>query len=212
MFEPYPHALDLPPANLAHELRQAIEHNTLRLIYQPVVQIHNGQPFAFTTLLRWEHPKWGILLPDVVLTLARMCGMSRHIDYWVMQQVVKQAAAWQLYGSTPLISVHLTPETLHDDNILRELDLLFAAHSVSGSQFLIEVSAPLLPTDPNTLETIAAIMAGFQQLLCGVALDQVSGTTPLAILRQLPLDALLLDRACVSNLHDDLNAAAVIQP
>jgi len=211
MFEPYPRALDLPPANLAHELRQAIEHDAFRLTYQPVVQIHSGQPFAFTTLLRWEHPKWGILMPDLVLKLAQMCGMSRHVDRWVMQQVVKQATGWPLYGSTPLISFHLTPETLYDDDIIRELDLLFATHGVSGSQFLIEVSAPLLPTDPDTLATIAAVLAGIQQLLCGVALDQVSGTTPLATLQQLPLDALLLDRTCVSNLHNDLNAAAVIQ-
>ncbi len=210
MPETLPRTIDFRSDNLAAELHQALEQHAFRLVYQPIVHIHSGQVFAYTALLRWEHAKWGMLMPDVILALASLCGMSRRVDRWVMREVVQQASQWQLAGVTPLLAFHVSPASLQDDDIVRELDMLFATHSVPSSQFLIEISAPLLPTD-DELDNVATVLTGIQSLLCGVALDRVNGSTALATLRRLPMDVLLLDRTCVNDLHANLNAAPVIQ-
>ena len=96
--------------SLGRDLRQAIENNEMRVYYQPRVDMCSNKIIGAEALIRWEHPKWGLISPQEFLTLAEENGLITYIDEWVLKEVCNQIKKWkkdQQY--TVPISINITP-------------------------------------------------------------------------------------------------------
>jgi diguanylate cyclase (GGDEF)-like protein/PAS domain S-box-containing protein len=93
---------------LADELRQALEHETLQLYYQPQVELSSGRIIAMEALVRWNHPTRGLMLPEVFLPIAEKCGLMRFLGRWVLAGACRQLRLWRDAGAdVPLIAVNV---------------------------------------------------------------------------------------------------------
>ncbi len=91
---------------LETEMRQALDRKQFELHYQPIVSLETNRLTGFEALLRWQHPKRGLLTPTDFLSVAEESGLITPIDYWVLRQACTQMAEWQQkYPTNPLLTI-----------------------------------------------------------------------------------------------------------
>ncbi len=195
------------------DLRRAIEEGELLMYYQPQIDLRTGQCIGAEALLRWQHPKKGLLLPGGFVPLALDSGLTAAIDSFVVQEVCRQIGTWQNQGYVPRrISINMSATTLLAPNFAQDLGKLARAQSVDLSQLEIEVLEstmfPRINAAFNTIEDLRSL---------GVKLaidDFGTGYSSLAMLKDMPVDRIKLDRRFIKDLprntKDDRIVAALV--
>ena len=199
-----------------NELRMAIERRELRLHYQPIVSVADGGLVGVEALVRWEHPLRGLLSPAEFLPLAERTGLIVPLGQWVFEEALTQAAAWNALpgGGLPLrISVNVSGHQLARPELVDEIKELLEETGVEPSRLAVEVTETALMAE---LKTPVDQLRRLQELGVRIMLDDFgTGFSSLTYLRQLPLDAIKLDRSFVSQLDhsaaDRQIVGAVIQ-
>ncbi|NJK78698.1 MAG: EAL domain-containing protein [Chloroflexaceae bacterium] len=193
----------------ALELKQALARDQLVLFYQPIRHLFTRHIIAWEVLVRWEHPDWGMILPDALLPLAEESGLLRELDTWVLQNAFQQVAVWMQAGHAPPISLHLSEASLFADDLVVQVDTLLNEMGIPGPQVLFEIDWHMLAAvDPDKA---AQRLSELQGLLAMVALDRLDGSVPLALLQQLPYDIVKIDRSCTAVVGQDYQTTDVIQ-
>jgi diguanylate cyclase (GGDEF)-like protein len=136
---------------LVTELRQAISGNELRLHYQPKVECRSGQVVGVEALVRWQHPRHGLMPPDRFIPIAEETGLIGPLTRWVLDAAIGQARAWLDSGFTkPMrIAVNLSPYDLQDPRLPAHVCGLLERHSVASDLLSLEITESALVADPN---------------------------------------------------------------
>jgi EAL domain-containing protein (putative c-di-GMP-specific phosphodiesterase class I) len=198
------------------ELREALEHDQLRVFYQPIVSVQQGSAIGAEALLRWQHPEHGLLSPAEFIPLAEDTGLIVPFGRWVLEQALEHLALWHATArrEIPLrVSVNVSARQLNDDHLVGVIGELLAQHSVDPSQLILEITESVLLHDT---EDRLAVLQQLQALGLRLALDDFgTGYSSLSYLRRFPFDLLKLDRTFVSGLDQSATdrqlAAAVIE-
>ena len=200
-FHPDMRALAESQSRLHNELRRALVRGQLRAVYQPIVDLRDGQVRAVEALLRWRHPDLGDVPADVAVAAAERIGMAWDLTCWMATEAATAVCGWNAANSAhpPLrLAVNFTPLLLDDPNRIPE----FAAHvTEAGLPFcLLDVelteTAFADPT-PDVLASIAELRRRGGRL----AMDDFgTGYSSLIALANLPLDVLKIDQSFVSPL------------
>lgn len=189
---------------LEADLRRALVGDELRLFVQPRFEIAKQRFTAFEALVRWQHPKHGLLKPVDFLGVAQKAGLLPQLDAWVLQQVVEQLGLWGEAGQLERLSCNVSAASFQSGAFLQELEANLSAHPGSAERLELEITENLLMQD---LEGTAAQLRDLKRRFPAlrVAIDDFgSGYSSLAYLRQLPVDTLKIDRAFVKDLdHGD---------
>jgi diguanylate cyclase (GGDEF)-like protein/PAS domain S-box-containing protein len=168
-------------------LRCALERSQMRVFYQPVVSIRDPHVIGVEALVRWQHPEWGLLSPAEFIPLAEETGLIVPIGLWVLQQALRDRAKWQaaLPGNPQLrLAVNLSARQLSDPNLLDDVAAAMAAVGVDPGSLILEITESVIMRDLDSL-----------------AIDDFgTGYSSLAYLKDLPVDAVKIDRAFVSRL------------
>ena len=198
------------------ELSRAIEHDELRLFFQPIVSVADGGLVGAEALVRWEHPERGLLAPAQFLPLAEESGLIVPLGLWVLREACTQAARWQAHrpdGLALRIAVNVSAHQLAAGDLdLLVTDALTGAH-LDPSRLVLEITESVFVQDSALLvQQLEALRA----LGVGVSLDDFgSGYSSLSYLRRLPFDTVKLDRAFISGLAeaaaDRQIVAAIVQ-
>jgi len=194
---------------LESDLRKAIEYDQLRLLYQPLVDCITGAVKGVEALVRWEHPRQGLISPASFIPLAEDTGLIVPLGEWVLRNACMQAKAWREKGFETLkISVNVSylqfrrrgfSETVQA--ILKETKLPAGCLNFELTESAV-MQAP--EEDLKTLETIKSW--GIQ-----ISMDDFgTGYSSLASLRNLPIDTLKIDRSFVRNVITDNNDAVIV--
>jgi diguanylate cyclase (GGDEF)-like protein/PAS domain S-box-containing protein len=187
------------------DLRNALERNQFRLLYQPVVELKTGQVRSFEALLRWHHPTRGVVMPADFIPLAEATGLIIPIGAWVLEEAGRQAAQWQRASqrSAPIrISVNLSARQLGQAQVLEDVRRALADAGSSGLALQLEITESVLLGDGYGNGNAATDLLTELRLL-GVELhvdDFGTGYSSLTYLHRFPLQAIKVDRSFVQRM------------
>ena len=197
---------------LTDDLRRAIEHGGLRLVYQPMVGFDARRATSFEALVRWTHPERGEIGPGRFIPLAEQHGLIEPLGRWVLHEALDQLRRWRDDG-LPMgdmsMSVNVSRVQLSRPGLAEEIFAALDERELPAEQLVVEVTESAVMDDPDaanaTLDALSA--AGVR-----IALDDFGvGQSSLACLRDLPLDVLKLDRGFITSLASSRQAAAIVR-
>ena len=205
-----PAAAAAPPVDpkLAERLGVAVANNELILHYQPVLDISRGLMIGAEALLRWQHPKRGLITAAEFIGPAEQAGLLPDISRWVIAEACRQSVEWREHDIMMGVSINL-PLILTDASIVDSLRDHVASTGLRASGFMIEITEAAIMTDPDRSQNILAELSreGFR-----LAIDDFgTGYSSLARLRKLPVSALKIDRSFITDLPDDRDAGTVVK-
>jgi diguanylate cyclase (GGDEF)-like protein/PAS domain S-box-containing protein len=200
-------------AQLAAELRQALESDQFRMVYQPIVAIPGNRLSSVEALVRWQHPVRGLVAPGDFIQAAERSGLILPLGRWVLRESCHQAAAWRReHGDAApgSISVNMSARQLRDPGLADDVARTLAESGLLASQLVIEITETAAVGGGHTAQTLQSL----HELGVRLALDDFgTGHSPISLLQDCPVDQLKLDRSfvCESGARNDTAAIAVIQ-
>lgn len=194
---------------LLAELRVAIETDQLELHFQPKVRLPHGSPGGVEALVRWRHPKRGLLPPDEFVALAEQTGLIKPLTCWVIGAALDQACIWRQAGIHLPVAVNLSMKDLHDPSLPDTVAELLAARGLPAEWLSLEITENGLMAEPTTA---MAALRRLRSMGVRVAMDDFgTGYSSLAYLKQLPLDELKIDRRFVREMATDDSDCAIVR-
>ena len=181
---------------LESDLRRAIERSEFRLAYQPIVRLEDRTVAGFEALLRWEHPRRGVIPPADFISVAENCGLIVQLGLFAMQQAADDLYAWQkqIGGDVALsVSVNLSSRQLIRRDLVSDVRSVLARSSIKPRCLRLELTESLVMDNP---EQSAHVLAKLKQLGIGLSLDDFgTGYSSLAYLTRFPFDTIKIDKS-----------------
>ncbi len=193
---------------LEHELRHAVERNQLVLHYQPQVEPKTGKVLGVEALLRWRHPRLGLIAPAEFIPLAEETGLIISIGEWVIQTATTQTKAWQIDGLPLLrVAINLSPRQFMEQGITSMIGDILQQNGLDPCYLELEITENLIMGDlENTVGTLQALKSMGVQL----AIDDFgTGYSSLSYLKRFPIDRLKIDKSFVCDIDTNPDDAAI---
>jgi len=195
---------------LTNDLRNALESNQLEIYFQPIVNLSTGQIYKAEALLRWHHPKRGMVSPMEFIPLAEDSGLINQIGDWVFRESSRRSNQWSSqYGSDFQVTVNMSPVQFKVENNIFTKEWLNYLHqyNLSGENIVVEITEGLLlNADTEVIDKLLWLRdTGIQ-----VAIDDFgTGYSSLSYLNKFDIDYLKIDKSFVRNLERDENDIAL---
>jgi diguanylate cyclase (GGDEF)-like protein len=181
--------------SMISELRKAIETGQLRLQYQPKVCFATGELKGVEALVRWTHPKLGMLPPDRFIPLAEQTGLINPLTRWVLKEALRQTFEWQRAGLDVHVAVNLSVKNLQNLELAENLGHLLSASGINAEKLVLEVTESAIMTDESRVQDILRKLAAQG---VSIAIDDFgTGYSSFANLRRLPVSEIKVDKSFV---------------
>lgn len=189
-------------AVLEDELNTALQEGEFFLLYQPIYDLGRRRVVGLEALIRWAHPKQGVLPPGDFIPLAEESGQIVPIGRWMIEEACARTAAWNVAGHRVGVSVKVSANQLNRDAFVTDVRRGLQQSGIEPSRLTLEVAEPTVMRD---IAVSAERLAEVRQLGVQIAIDDFgsSGYARHSDLRQMPLDALKLDRASIAASEDE---------
>jgi diguanylate cyclase (GGDEF)-like protein len=183
---------------LVEELRDAVHAGRFELHYQPQVNLHSGEVSGVEALLRWPHPRLGLVPPLDFLPLAEEAGLMPFLTGIVLDKALTQCAAWHGAGRPLTMAVNISVTNLLDPGFIESVTELLAQHHLPASSLILEITETTIIRD---FGACTLVIGQLRDLGIGVSIDDFgAGFTSLAYLGRLAVDELKLDRTFIRGL------------
>ena len=194
---------------LIQELRHALERDELRLHYQPIVEISTGRVERVEALVRWQHPKRGLISPAEFVAFAEQTGMIESLTETVLTLALAQCAAWRQDGHPIVVAVNISGRDLGDRTFPKRITRLLADANLEPDAIELEIDEATILTDPTRTLTL---LSQLRQVGVRLAIDNFgAGHTSLHYLRKLQSDTLKIDRSLLAELDTDPDAQTIVR-
>ena len=210
MFDSGMHAKAVSRLQLEHDLRQAVEQKEFCIYYQPVVGLETKHLAGFEALVRWNHPRRGVVSPADFIPIAEETGLIVPIGQWVLEEACKQVREWQLASPTHRglsLSVNLSGRQVAQPDCVEQIKNALKVSNLQPHHLKLEI------TESVVMENAEAAAQTFKQLRAlGVQLsidDFGTGYSSLSYLHRFPLNYLKIDRSFVDRMTTDGDDAIV---
>lgn len=194
---------------LMAELRDAIEHNQLLLHFQPIVKLRNNCIAGCEALVRWQHPRNGLIPPDKFILPAEQTGLINPLTRWVLNDALSQCQNMRRAGIPLRVSVNLSARLLHHPQLPKMIENALNATSAKPDQLMLEVTESAIVLDPkHAMENLLALSH------LGVALsidDFGTGYTSFSSIKHLPVNEIKIDKSFVTNMLADKKDAMIVR-
>ncbi|HSB79623.1 MAG TPA: EAL domain-containing protein [Candidatus Methylomirabilis sp.] len=195
--------------HLETELRRALERQEIRIYYQPIVSLATKQLYGFETLIRWQHPTRGLLLPEEFIALAEETSLLNPIGEWMLREACSQMREWQTRFPTspPLtISVNLSHRQFLQPNLIELVTRTLEETGLAAQQLCLEITENVILQE----EPAPGIIRDLRHLGVQLHIDDFgTGYSSLGALYHAELTALKIDRAFI-RLLDGTNRQSAI--
>ncbi|MBR7799703.1 bifunctional diguanylate cyclase/phosphodiesterase [Undibacterium fentianense] len=195
--------------SLMAELKQAIEHNELQLYYQPKVDLHSNTISEVEALIRWIHPKRGVIPPDQFIPFAESTGFIAAITEWVIARALEQRAVWQTQGFPLSISVNISARDLLNAKLPGNFAQLMETHNASTDWLSLEITESAIMTDP---EAAMQVLNQLRENGLAMSIDDFgTGYSSLAYLKKLPVTELKIDKSFITEMENNPDDAIIVR-
>ncbi len=186
--------------HLLEELRAAVEERQFVLHYQPQLDLRSGRVVAVEALIRWQHPRLGLVQPLKFLPLAEEAGLMRDLTVWALDEALAQGALWRRGGRILRVSVNISASNLLEAGFPELVQECLARHGLPAEALMLEITETSIITD---FERSKAVIEHLRSLGVLVSIDDFgAGFTSLAYLSNLVVAELKLDRAFIECLGE----------
>jgi len=184
------------------ELLLALERNEFELVYQPVVDAASGRLAGCEALLRWRHPRHGLLAPAAFIVGARQCGLMCDIDAWVLNAACADLARWLSEGLRPgRVAINLSVQQARNPALPEALRDALEQHALAPSLLELEITEDAFMNEPDG---VPRALARWRGLGVGLTIDDFgTGYSSLQQLKKLRPERLKMDCSLVRGLPDD---------
>jgi diguanylate cyclase (GGDEF)-like protein/PAS domain S-box-containing protein len=187
---------------LESELRRAVERNEFRAFYQPLVSLASGRIIGFEALVRWAHPRRGMVSPAQFIPIAEDTGLIMPIGAWMLRESCRQLAIWQKRGGRMaglIMSVNISAKQFGQNDLVRQIDRNLQAAGLDGSSLKLEVTESAIMDNP---ESAIATLNAFKAYGIKLSLDDFgTGYSSLSYLHRFPFNVLKIDQSFVSQME-----------
>jgi EAL domain-containing protein (putative c-di-GMP-specific phosphodiesterase class I) len=191
-------------------LRLALRRNELVLHYQPRMNVATGKLVGVEALIRWQHPRRGLLPPGKFIDVAEDSGLIVPIGEWVLASACGQMRAWRKVLPELALSVNISVGQIRDgERLYKAVEHALKRSGLQGSALELELTESHLMQD---IERQAALLMRLGDLGIGIAIDDFgTGYSSLSYLKRLPVDSIKIDSSFVRDIEVDANDKAIIQ-
>ncbi|GIJ78335.1 diguanylate cyclase (GGDEF) domain-containing protein [Micromonospora phaseoli] len=181
----------------------------ITMYYQPQIAIATGEVVGVEALLRWRHPRRGMVDPEELIRVAEQSAVMRLLTRRVVDDVVEQLAKWSATGLGLRAAVNVSVRDLHTGEIADQIADRLTRYGVAPDRLQLEITEGALMADPRrVLTTITRL----HRIGVGIALDDFgTGYSSLQHLRRLPLSEVKVDRSFVLGMAEDSDDAAIVR-
>ena len=206
VFEPGMDAEILQRRQLEAELRRAFVEGQFELHYQPLLAAETQALIGFEALVRWQHPRRGLLLPGEFIALAEEIGLIKSIGGWVLRQACADAARWP--GQIN-VAVNLSPLQFVDGDPVRDVEQALEASGLPAGRLELEITeSVLLQNNESTLSCLHRLHA----MGVHISMDDFgTGYSSLSYLRRFPFDKIKIDRSFVHTLMQGTGSIEIVR-
>ncbi|WP_394695221.1 putative bifunctional diguanylate cyclase/phosphodiesterase [Pseudoxanthomonas japonensis] len=195
---------------LTYELRKALERGQLVLHYQPQVRALDNGMAGMEALVRWQHPRLGLVMPDRFIALAERVGLIVDLGQWVLDEACRQWAVWRRAGArVPTVSVNLSPVQVRGDCLVAQVASAMRRHGLPPGALTLEITESMAMLEP---ERTVAVLTQLEAVGARISLDDFgTGYSSLSYLAYLPAHELKIDRQFVRQMTTGSRHAAIVQ-
>ena len=195
---------------LESQLRRALEHNELFLLYQPKIALKDGSVAGLEVLLRWRHPEHGLVAPAEFIPVAEESGQIVPIGAWAMRTAVEQARAWAGQGLPRVpVAVNLSARQFLDSDIVATVEEVVRTSQVEPGMLELELTESMSIEDPAKS---AALLRRLRELGVTLSIDDFgTGYSSLSYLKRLPVQKLKIDYSFVQDMCQSSESQAMVQ-
>jgi diguanylate cyclase (GGDEF)-like protein len=205
-FTPQMDAVAKARRELALDLREAIRTGGFEIHYQPVVDIRDNTITACEALLRWRHPKKGMISPADFIPIAEDTGMIAELGEWVLRTACAEAATWPHQVS---LAVNVSPVQFKSQTLALKVVQALAASGLSAGRLELEITEAVLIRDD---EAALAMLHQLRAIGVRIALDDFgTGYSSLSYLQRFPFDKIKIDRSFIKDLSGSGGSSSIVQ-
>jgi len=191
------------------DLRSAINDGDIVVYYQPKLDLVTGDVREVEALVRWVHPRLGVVTPSEFVPLAEHTGLIRPLTSHVLKEVVQQAAEWRVNALTLAVAVNLSARSLHDGTILQEVLAVLNEHRLPPSLLRIEITESSIMADPLRARKV---LEQLNDMGIRLSIDDFgTGYSSLSYLRELPVSEIKIDRSFVTNVLENEGDQVIVR-
>ncbi|MDB5901701.1 MAG: hypothetical protein JWM26_579 [Betaproteobacteria bacterium] len=195
---------------LENDLRRALERHEFELHYQPKVELADGSVVGMEALVRWRHPRKGLVSPDQFIPLAEESGLIVPIGRWVIEEACRQNKAWQDAGMPHLrVAVNISGLQFRQKDLLESIGYALGSSGLAPECLEVEITESVVMQNASdaivTLERLSAMGVH-------VSIDDFgTGYSSLSYLKRFPIDKLKIDRSFIRDVSSDMEDAAIVR-
>ena len=197
---------------LEGDLRGAIARGEIQPFFQPIVRLSNGAISGFEALVRWRHPRRGLIMPDDFLPMAGDMGLLHEIGAHMMTSSARQLAEWRKRHRAAgelTVSVNLSTGEIDREHLVRDVGDILGETGLPNGALKLEITESDIMRDP---ERAAVILQELREAGAGLALDDFgTGFSSLCYLTRLPFDTLKIDRYFVRTMGANEGSAKIVR-
>jgi len=195
--------------SLVVEMRTAIERDEFELYYQPKRHLHSGLITRVEVLIRWNHPRRGLLMPASFVPIAERTGLIKPMTDWILDKALQQCREWQDAGAPIHVAVNVSAKSLLEETLPSKVQSVLDKWNIDPRFLKIEITESSIMADPAHA---LAIMSMLQSMGVRLSVDDFgTGYSSLTHLRELPIDEIKIDKSFVMGMLTSEADAAIVR-
>ena len=195
--------------HLEHDLKQALGNEEFFLCYQSQIDLRSGRIVGLEALLRWKHPKRGVISPGEFIPVLEQTGMIASVDAWVIRTVCRQLKSWQECGIFVKASVNLSAQELGNDATIEVVRAALEKNGVYPQNLEVEVTETSLMENVDQASRILQTLSSWGVM---IALDDFGkGYSSMSYLQKLAINIIKIDKQFVDGLPENKDSVTLVQ-
>lgn len=194
---------------IVNDLGKAITERQLELVYQPIINLQDDSLLSAESLLRWNHPQYGPISPELMVEMAEQTGLITQLTDTVLEMALGQQRHWREQGQDIGVSVNLSMLNLSDNSLVDKIVGMMQQNQTTDHKLTVEITESAMMSNPHK---VVNLLRQLEILNVKIAIDDFgTGFSSLAYLKKLPVHTIKIDRSFIFDLENDPNDQAIVR-